>query len=441
VAGPIASQGGDFDAALALARSAGRSLFLYWGANWCPPCNRVKSEIFARPEFAQRMQQLLPFWLDGDTPGAQALAERLSLRSYPTLVLFTPGGREITRLPCELDGKLFIEALDAALDASRSAAESLQAAFDGSRQLAPEEWALLASYSWDTDEGAILGQRELAPTLRALAAASSDAKAAARLRLHALVVSAAAGIDADAAAFVQQVCADPALARANMDIFGNSGHLLARAAGAQQAALAQSIAAVAKTWSADTWLSRPDRLAATRLQMRMARLGADLPGMPDKVRAAVQEALADAESPYQRHTTVNTAVSALNDAGLHAEAEALLKDELAGAHSPYYFMLSLAASAKRRGDTAAVLHWYEEAWRGATGPATRLQWAATWLLALADLAPEKLEAAAESVLADVQAAGGLQQRNRTQAQRIASKLGALSAPGPAASALLRAVQA
>ncbi|UGQ46617.1 thioredoxin family protein [Massilia endophytica] len=441
MAGAIAWQGGDFDAALAQARSTGRSLFLYWGANWCPPCNRVKSEIFARTEFAQRMQQLLPFWLDGDAPGAQATAERLRLRSYPTLVLFTPGGREITRLPCELDGELFIEALDAALDASRSAAESLQAALDGSRELAPEEWTLLANYSWDTDEGVILGQRELAPTLQALAAASTDARAAARLRLHALVASAASGLDAEAAAFVQQVCADPALARANMDIFGNSGHLLARAAGPQQAALAQSMATAAKAWAADTWLSQPDRLTATRLQMRMARLGADLPNMPERVRAAVQEALADAESPYQRHTTVNTAVSALNDAGLHAEAEALLKDELARAHSPYYFMLSLAGAARRRGDTAAVLHWYEQAWRGATGPATRLQWAATWLLALADLAPERLEAAAESVMPDVLAAGGLHQRNRTQAQKMMSKLAGQPAQGPAVAALLKALQA
>ena len=137
------------------------------------------------------------------------------------------------------------------------------------------------------------------------------------------------------------------------------------------------------------------------------------------------QALADADSPYQRHTTVNTAASALNDAGLHAEAEALLKAELPASHSPYYFMLSLAASAKRRNDPAAVLDWYEQAWRGAIGPATRLQWGATYLLALADFAPQdqpRSEAAAEGILRDLQQAGGIHQRNRTQAQRMLARL-------------------
>ena len=56
--------------------------------------------------------------------------------------------------------------------------------------------------------------------------------------------------------------------------------------------------------------------------------------------------------------SVNTAVSALNDAGLPAEAEQVLLAELPRSHSPYYFMLSLAASAKRRNDVAGVLDWY-----------------------------------------------------------------------------------
>jgi hypothetical protein len=440
VASAIEWHSGDFDAALALARSSGRALFLYWGAVWCPPCNRVKSEIFAQPEFAARMQGLLPFSLDGDAPGAQALAERLKLRSYPTLVLFTPGGREITRLPCELDGELFIEALDAALDAARSAAESLQAALDGSRPLSAEEWTLLSNYSWDTDEGVILAARDLGATLHALAAASTDAAAATRLRLHALVATAANGLEADAA-FLQQVCADAARARANMDIFGNSGHLLVRAAGPQQAPLARALAAAAQQWAGDTWLSAPDRLTATRLQARMARLGHDAPAIAAQVRAAVVQALAEADSPYQRHTTLNTAVSALNDAGLPAEAEALLQAELPKAHSPFYFMQSLAASARRRGDSSAVLDWYEQAWRSAAGLATRLQWGASYLLALADLAPDaqpRIEAAAEGILQDVHRTGGMHQRNRTQAQRMLARLPQLQ--GAAARALEAALR-
>ncbi|HWW70145.1 MAG TPA: thioredoxin family protein, partial [Duganella sp.] len=72
-------QAGDLEAAFALARSRQRPLFLYWGAVWCPPCNRVKAEIFARDEFVRRSAPVLCCHVDGDTPGAQALAARYGL--------------------------------------------------------------------------------------------------------------------------------------------------------------------------------------------------------------------------------------------------------------------------------------------------------------------------------------------------------------------------
>lgn len=474
MAGAIEWQRGDFGAAQALARSAGRPLFLYWGAGWCPPCNRVKAEIFSRDEFAARMQKLLPFWLDGDAPGAQALAARLKLRSYPTLVLFAPDGRELTRLPCELDGELFIDALDAALAASHTAAQSLQAALDGSRVLSAAEWGLLSHYSWDTDEGVLLAGRAPGATLAALAsaAAATAPEAAVRLRLLALLSPAsaaapaavgansatAAGASAAApiasaapsaalalaptvSALLLGVCRDARLARANMDLFGNSGAQLLKLAGAaEQAEVAGALAQAAQAWADDMWLSLPDRLTAVRLQMRMTRFGHAAAGLPGQVRSRVAAALAEVDDPYERHTLVNTAASALNDAGLPAEAEALLQAELARSHSPWYFMLSLASSAKRRGDVAAMLAWYEQAWRGAVGSATRLQWGVTYLTALLDNAPTdsaRIDAAAAGLLAELNATpDAFSQRNLAQARRLAAQL----AGTPHAPALQQALQ-
>jgi thioredoxin-related protein len=104
--------GGSLADAQALAAAQQRPLFLYWGAVWCPPCNRVKSKSSratscsgARPCCATTSTATAP---------AQALAAQYALRSYPTLVLFAPDGSEITRLPCELDGELFVAAFDTA---------------------------------------------------------------------------------------------------------------------------------------------------------------------------------------------------------------------------------------------------------------------------------------------------------------------------------------
>ncbi|NVM78994.1 hypothetical protein FHW83_004831 [Duganella sp. SG902] len=424
--------GGTLAQAQALAREQRRPLFLYWGAVWCPPCNRVKSDIFARDEFAARTASVLCYQLDGDGAGAQAQAARHGLRSYPTLVLFAPDGGEITRLPCELDGELFVSAFDTALAVHRagsSAAAALEAALAGARALSADEWSLLSHYSWDTDEARLLGTRALAPTLSALAGTASaggHADAAARLGLHAQLAS---GVG-DAAALLA-ILADARMARANLDIFNDHGLQLVKIAGRREE-LAAALGGVAAQWADDLWFSLPDRLMAARLQLRMARLLAPSQGLQERVRARVEQALAESTDPYQRHTLVNTAVSALNDAGLTAQAEQVLLAELPRSHSPYYFMLSLAAGAKRRNDVAGVLDWYGKAWQASVGAATRIQWGVTYLNSLLELAPQdsaRVARAVEGVLADLQAAGddARQQRNLSQLQKLASKHASLPA--------------
>ncbi|MDH5177988.1 MAG: thioredoxin family protein, partial [Gammaproteobacteria bacterium] len=38
---------GDVDAAFAAAKAANKPVFLYWSAEWCPPCAQIKTTIFA----------------------------------------------------------------------------------------------------------------------------------------------------------------------------------------------------------------------------------------------------------------------------------------------------------------------------------------------------------------------------------------------------------
>ena len=46
---------GSVEQAFAQAESAGKPLFLYWGAEWCPPCHYLNNKIFKRHEFLQKM--------------------------------------------------------------------------------------------------------------------------------------------------------------------------------------------------------------------------------------------------------------------------------------------------------------------------------------------------------------------------------------------------
>ena len=63
-------------------------------------------------------------------------------------------------------------------------------------------------------------------------------------------------------------------------------------------------------------------------------------------------------------------------------------------------MSELASNAKKRGDKTEALRWYREAFEKSEGPATRLQWGASYVSALVDLAPGD-EAAIESTTAQL----------------------------------------
>ena len=111
----IAWYEGDVDGAFALAKATGKPLFLYWGAEWCPPCHYLKKKIFTRPGFVQRMQDFVPVYLDGDTARAQILGETLEVKGYPTVIIFDPLGEEVMRMPSTVPVEQYEAVLDAAI--------------------------------------------------------------------------------------------------------------------------------------------------------------------------------------------------------------------------------------------------------------------------------------------------------------------------------------
>ncbi|MES2324967.1 MAG: thioredoxin family protein [Pseudomonadota bacterium] len=443
---------GGADSAFQLAAASGRPLFLYWGASWCPPCNRVRATIFNRPDFLALAPSFVALHIDGDSPGAQQMAERFRVRSYPTMIVYRPDGAEITRLPCELDGARFVEILAVALGSQRTAAESLSAALSRERMLADDEWRLLGFYSWDTDERQVLKGLDFAATLASMTRSCTLPDALLRLQwhaLHAAAMSGKGGIDQRRAiAQLEDILADGPVVRAQMDIVMNHAVDLVRFLTAPQSLarvdLAQAWAAALAKLEGDSSLDLADQLAALRTRVRMSRLRAAIAGIDDVARARVAEAVAAVNEPAMRHQVINTAAGVLSDAGLLDEADRLLQDELARSHSPFYFMHNLAAIAKKRGDPVQALRWYEQAWEDATGPATRLQWGATYLAGLIDLAPHEAQRVEQFASTMLHELGGMTdafcQRNRTQLERIASKLGAWSGAGEHAAALQQAAR-
>ena len=126
--GGIAWQKGDVDAAFAAAKAQHKPVFLYWGAVWCPPCNQVKATIFNRQDFIERSRFFVPVYIDGDSASAQRLGDRFKVSGYPTMILFTPDGGEITRLPGEVDVDQYMRVLAMGMNGARPVKETLAAA-------------------------------------------------------------------------------------------------------------------------------------------------------------------------------------------------------------------------------------------------------------------------------------------------------------------------
>jgi thiol-disulfide isomerase/thioredoxin len=482
-AGPVAAgiawrhttNDADVNAAFALAMAESKPVFVYWGAKWCPPCNQVKATLFNRQDFIERSRAFVPVYVDGDSPGAQKLGARFKVSGYPTMLLFNPHGTELTRLPGEVDPQRYTEVLTLGMNAQRPVKEVLALALaeagtrgagEGS-SLTPNDWRLLAFYSWGTDHRQIVPKDGVPALLKRLADAcpAETAEIATRLRLDALAAvdaKAPAQPDAKTQAMLLKLLADPTAARAHTDQLANGASAITRALSAagtpQRAQLVAAFDVALKRLEADASLSRADRMGALIAQVDLAQIDAPpstpKPGahkaapkarLPDALLADVREhtARADLEitDGYERQAVITAAAYLLETAGLGAESDALLKANLAKSHSPYYLMSELAGSAKNRGDTAEALRWYEEAFDKSEGPATRLQWGASYLNALVELAPRdeaRIERAVQQLLTEAAALpDAFYERSGRALQRVGTKLQGWNQRGAHAAAMRR----
>ncbi len=460
VAWQAAAADADIDRAFARAKAEKKPVLLYWGATWCPPCNQLKATLFSRQEFAALSKSFVAVHVDGDQPGAQRLGSRFKVSGYPTTVLFTPEGQEITRLPGEVDAPQALAVLQLGLAGGRSV-KAVRADALAGKTLSSNDWRLLAFYSWETDEQQVVPKAEVPGTLARLAAASAaasngDAETTTRLWLKALAASDdGKGVKADDGLRqrVAKVLADAREARAQMDVLTNGAADIVRTLededSPRRAPLVVAYDAAMKKLESDATLSRADRLGALIARVDLARLKDTKdtvhPKLPDALLADLREHVARADREitdgYERQAVITAAAYALAQAGLWADSEALLKANLAKSHSPYYLMSQLGSNARKLGRKDEALRWYGEAFDKAQGPATRLQWGSGYLAALVDLAPQdaaRIEKVAAQLLREAAGdAGAFEGRSVRSLQRAGNKLVAWNGDGKHAAALKR----
>ena len=477
VAWQPAAADADIDRAFARARAEKKPVLLYWGATWCPPCNQLKATLFNRQEFAALSKNFVAVHVDGDRPGAQKLGARFKVSGYPTTVLFTPEGQEITRLPGEVDAEQALAVLQLGLNGGRPVKAVLADALAG-KALSTGDWKLLSFYSWETDDAQVVPKAELPALLARLAAAhaasaSASTTAAAagagvgagagaggevtlRLWLKALAASDdGQGVKPDVMLreLVRRVLADPVLSREHIDALAGGAadivRVLEAEGSAARAPLLAAYDAALQRLHNDATLSRGNRMDALHARVQLARI--DIPKdtaqvqLPAPLLKDVREFVARADREitdgYERQAVITHAGGVLGLAGLWAESETLLKANLAKSHSPYYLMTQLGSNARKQGKKDEALSWYGQAFDKSEGPATRLQWGASYVMALVDLAPQdarRIEKTTAQLIAQAgKDTGAFEGRSVRSLQRASAKLVSWNADGKQAATLKR----
>lgn len=435
----------DISRAFAVAKTESKPVLLYWGASWCPPCNRLKATLFNRQDFIRQSRSFVAVNIDGDLPSAQKLGTRFKVSGYPTMILFNNDGAELTRLPGEVEPEQILAALNFAMAGGRSAA-TLLADMRAGKTLSANEWRTLAFYSWETGDAQIVTADALPQLYSDMANASVGAEPDVALRLWLKAAAASDGkkevkgivIDDGRRERFFALIRDPAQFRRQTDVLVYGARELTNAMTEPNSEARTSLLSAYDTallrLQNDPALSRADRLSCLAARVELARIDqADAsvhptiaPAMQQEVREVIAKFDKEIDNGYERQAVIPEAAFVLGRAGLWQTSDDLLKSNLAKSNSPYYLMSGLGSNARKQGRNDEAVAWYGKAWAQSKGPATRLQWGSSYVSVLVELAPDdeqKITATASKIFAEAgQDRGAFHQRSARSLKRIAEKL-------------------
>ena len=408
---------GGIEAAFASAKEAGKPVFLYWGAEWCPPCHNLRINIFTKPEFIEAIQRFVPVYLDGDTERAQLWAERYTIAGYPTVILFSPTGVELFRMPSDVTMDQYGTLLEAAISDFRPVHQVLNEVVESGPQAASVlDLELIAYHSWGQDPHAELSAAQALEVFwRLYSETPVDSE-----RLRARFMTLALEQTMPKVWTAEPVHGDTSLATLNdqqidslrwglvsllknPDLWPeNKIFLTLQSRRAIESLEPESYPGRDELVAA--WLSAAEAMQNHRdfsdteqlmafvpefelLSLQKGQNGNSIPSaLQDKVRARVERILVDATDPSEFQSTLNMLAWLLTMAELRDEAEALLDQHMDQTAAPYYFLSLLGDLTADSPETA--LEWHRLAFERSGQGSARVKWGSAYVLKLVQLAPE-----------------------------------------------------
>jgi thiol-disulfide isomerase/thioredoxin len=427
-----------------MARAQNKPVFLYWGAQWCPPCHELKATVFSRPDVIEKLKLFIPVYLDGDDPGAQKWGDKFGVSGYPTVLVLRADQGELARISGGLDLSQYSEVLDSVLGDVRPVDTILAALKSGSgRALARDDCHRLAYYGWDLTDEVDARFAALAATLAQAAARCPSGAEVDQARL--IVMAASLAADGEAAGLaagkppdqrlvrligqVDGILMNPVLATGVADALGGLDEsffqALARSRPDDVAGWDRRYASVMDTAANDPRFSAADhlyfldsKLTATKALDPQHRIAAQ---SALQAHQRIDAALAGKLDEHARASVVNAALNILDLLGDDDRAYAITREQMAQSKSPYYYMLDLASLDEKHGHPDSAVNWLAQAYAQSQGAATRFQWGTDYLLGLIRMKPADdagIRAAGLEVLGELAGPDRIYRRTRVRLQRL-----------------------
>lgn len=402
---------GTVDEAFAAAKSQQKPVFLYWGEDWCPFCNRLQSTVFVRDEFVALSHEFIALDLGTDTEEKIQYGDRFRIRGFPTVIVFNSSGEVLTRIAGGADIEQYARVLETTLGNIRPVGELVTSVQAGD-ELTPGEWTLLVNYSWRDEPGrAIAEDANLHAVLQTLSARAPDEPASLKRRLKMQELAAWLSDDNRDASlspayheFLKMVLADDEMIRENLGgLAFNADEIIPLVVPAdQQAATLDRILAEIELALQDPTTATLERIQLLTgwLNVSTASLGEGQALSNEQVEWMKQQAEAARHDlpAGQMHSGLYFLSGMYRRAGLIDEARDVLRQGIEMSEAPYYFMTGLARLEANEGNLDDALAWYEKGWIASRGPKTRARWGGAYLGSLVRLSPDDVAAIRDTSL-------------------------------------------
>lgn len=408
---------GSVEQAFAKAKQENKSVFLYWGAVWCPPCNYLKAQVFDSPKFPALMKPSVAVYLDGDNETAQTWGGKFNAEGYPTIILFSSDGKEKMRIDTAMNFDEFENVLTAALAESASMKDIVARAIDG--KASAGDWKMITGVYWSNlDESVYPKMQNVADRLKLFDAMPKN-MVSDRARLAAGILD--SGLSSQG---------DESLKAIEEAIKVRAGDLFAAVFTDKTAKRsAREMLAYLQNEYID-WLYPEGSPARTSLINSWHQAHADLAEMkdlpvdihlgtamgevylfkkenkdkpvPEQLKKALRDSVAKADkvstTEHQRVAAMPSAAYYLTEIGDYDQARALLDKELKTTKVPWYFHSSYSSIEKAAGNDQKALYWAEQARLSAKGRASKIQWIFNEINLVSKIEPKDKDARLEKLV-------------------------------------------